>query len=161
MVVGIVTACKGEPEAAKPAVAAATTDPRPDVLAAGDSCADDGRWKPCTLADRVERAGLVLKPVETDTTRVPFLTPIGLHYKLGKNGVLIAFYYQDSVQAKTEWTKLDTFALVPPGDTVTRWPARPSSIRAGNLITAYFFGNGTQIERVRLLFQGGLPAPRK
>jgi len=99
--------------------------------------------------------------VETDTTRVPFLTPTGVHYTVGKNGLLIAFYYQDSTQAKAEWARLDTLALVPPGDTVTRWPGRPSSIRAANLIAAYFFANPTQIERVQLLFQGGLPAPRK
>lgn len=161
MAVSILSSCKGDPEVAKPAAPAVAADPRPDVLAPGDTCPNDGRWKPCTLTDRIERAGLVLKPSETDTTRVPFLSPAGLNYKLGKTGVLIAFYYQDSVTAKAEWAKLDTLELMPPGDTVTRWPAKPSSIRAGNLIAAYFFANATQIERVRLLFEGGLPAPRK
>ncbi|MBC8089532.1 MAG: hypothetical protein H7Z40_19885 [Phycisphaerae bacterium] len=155
----LLIACKGDPEPVKvaPVVAA---DPRPDVLAPGDSCAEDGRWKPCTLLDRMERAGLVLKAVETDSTRLPYITPTGYHYKVGKTGLLIAFYYQDSLQAKAAWDALDTIRLVPPGDTVTRWPGKPSAVRAANLVAAYFFASATQIERVQLLFQGGLPAPR-
>jgi len=156
----LLSACKGDAEPVKVAPPAVAADPRPDVLAPGDACPEDGRWKPCTMLDRMERAGLVLKAVETDTIRLPYLTPAGLHYKVGKTGLLIAFYYQDSLQAKAEWAKLDTVALVPPGDTVTRWPAKPSSIRAANVIAAYFFANATQIERVRLLFEGGLPSPR-
>lgn len=159
LALSLLAACKDEPPPPKPTPSVAS-DPRPDVLAPGDICVGDGRWKPCTLLDRTERAGLVVKPVDTDTTRVPYLSPAGLHYKVGKSGLLIAFYYQDSLLAKAEWAKLDTLRLVPPGDTVTRWPAKPSPIRAANFIGAYFFANPTQIERVHLIFQGGLPAPQ-
>lgn len=153
------TACKKEAEPAKPAVAA-PADVRPDVLAPGETCAEDGRWKPCTVLDRMERAGLVVKEVPADTTRVAYLTPPGLHYTVGKNASLIAFYFNDSLSAKAEWAKLDTLRLVPPGDTTSRWPKTPTPIRAANLIAVFFGSNAPQIERVQLMFEGGLPAPR-
>lgn len=155
----VASACKKEPEPVK-AAAAEPVDVRPDVLAPGETCAEDGRWKPCTVLDRMERAGLVVKEVAADTTRVAYLTPPGLHYTVGKSASLIAFYFNDSLSAKAEWAKLDTLRLAPPGDTTSHWPQKPTPIRAANLIAVFFGSNAPQIERVQLMFEGGLPAPR-
>ena len=61
-------------QAQKLAVAAA------DSITAGArdtlACPKDGRWRPCSLADRLQRAGLV-PHVRPDTARLPFLTPAG------------------------------------------------------------------------------------
>lgn len=153
------------------AVACSSKEPAPATSkpAAADSvaavplspCPADGLWNPCNLLDRLVHAGVGAKDIETDTTRVKFLTPPGIHYRIGKNGLLVAFYFSDSVSAKKSWSALDTNRLSPPGDTTTIWPGVPSPIRSGNLVVAFFGSNNAQIERVSLALRAGLPAPSR
>lgn len=141
--------------------------PATSKIAAADSvaatpliqCAADGLWRPCNLLDRLVHAGVGAKEIETDTTHVPFLAPPGIHYRIGKNGLLIAFYFSDSVSAKKSWAALDTNRLSPKGDTTTVWPGVPSPIRSANVVVAFFGSNNAQIERVSLALRAGLPAP--
>ena len=129
-------------------------------------CPLDGRWNECVLMDRLVHAGLAPAVDSTDTTHVKFLAPPGVHYRVGKSGMLTAFYFGDSVAAKKKWAELDTFRLVPKddptvSDSLLPWGTRPAAIRAGNLLAAFTSTNPAQIERVLAVFAAGLPAPAK
>lgn len=154
----VMAAACGKPERPEPQPVAAQSDT--PHIPVEDTCPDDGLWKPCTLVERLTRAGYGAEEVEADTTRVRFLSPPGVHYKVGKNGLLIAFYYVDSLTANAEWQRLDTLRLVPPADTVLPWPSAPSSVRTGNLIVAFFGTTAAQVERVGLALRAGLPGQR-
>ena len=145
-------------EAPPPPVKSATAE---SLVARVDTCPGDGLWRPCVLAERVKRMGFDAKVIATDTTRVPFLSPPGLHYQIGKSGLLIAFYFGDSVTAKRSWLGLDTMRLVPPTDTAMPWPSKPLTIRSGNLVAAFFGTSATQIERIGLALRAGVPAPAR
>ncbi len=149
------SACKPKDAPLPPAKSAAAES----LVARVDTCPGDGLWRPCVLAERVKRMGFDATVVATDTTRVPFLPPPGLHYQIGKSGLLIAFYFADSVSAKKSWGALDTLRLVPPTDTATPWPSKPLTIRSGNLVAAFFGSSATQIERIGLALRAGVPAP--
>lgn len=162
------TSCKSKEPAAPPP--AAPTDST--ILARRDDCPNDGLWRPCVLLERLKRSGYDSKLVETDTTRVPFLSPPGLHYQIGKSGLLVVFYFPDAESARKSWVALDTLALIPPGytksdttndtaGTSSGWPGRPSPIRSGNMIAAFFGTTAAQIERVGLALRAGLPQPPK
>ena len=150
------SACKPK-DAPPPAVKSASAE---SLVARVDTCPGDGLWRPCVLAERVKRMGFDAKVLAADTTRVPFLAPPGLHYQIGKAGLLIAFYFADSASAKKSWLALDTLRLVPAADTGTPWPSKPLTIHSGNLIAAFFGSSATQIERIGLALRAGVPAPR-
>lgn len=162
-------ACKAKEPAPTPAVAATDSI----ILARRDDCPNDGLWRPCVLLERLKRSGYESKLVEADTTRVPFLSPPGLHYQIGKSGLLVVFYFPDVESARKSWVALDTMAFIPPGytktvtpgdttaDTASVWPGRPSPIRSGNMIAAFFGTTAAQIERVGLALRAGLPQPPK
>lgn len=162
-------ACKAQEPAPTPAAAATDST----ILARRDDCPNDGLWRPCVLLERLKRSGYDSRMVETDTTRVPFLSPPGLHYQIGRSGLLVVFYFPDVESARKSWMALDTLALTPPGytpratvgdttgDTASVWPGRPLPIRSGNMIAAFFGTTAAQIERVGLALRAGLPQPPK
>lgn len=150
-------ACKSK-EAPPPPAKTASAE---SLVARVDTCPGDGLWRPCILTERVKRMGFDAKVQAADTTRVPFLSPPGLHYQIGKSGLLIAFYFADSTTAKKSWLALDTIRLRPPSDTSTPWPSPPSAIRSGNLVAAFFGTSATQIERIGLALRAGVPAPAR
>lgn len=150
-------ACKPK-DAPAPPVAATAADQQ---VARVDTCPGDGLWRPCVLSERMKRMGFDAKVVDTDTTHVPFLAPPGLHYQIGKSGLLIAFYFADSMSAKKSWLALDTLQLVPRGDTAKPWPSAPFTIHSGNLVAAFFGTSATQVERITLALRAGVPAPPK
>lgn len=145
-------------EAPPPPVKTAAAE---SLVARVDTCPGDGLWRPCVLAERMKRMGFDAKVIDTDTTRVAFLSPPGLHYQIGKSGMLIAFYFGDSASAKKSWLALDTLRLMPAGDTTSAWPSRPLAIHSGNLVAAFFGSSATQIERIGLALRAGVPAPAR
>ena len=151
------SACKPK-DAPPPPAKSASAEP---LVARVDTCPGDGLWRPCVLAERVKRMGFDAKVLANDTTRVPFLSAPGLHYQIGKSGLLIAFYFADSASAKTSWLALDTMRLVPPADTASPWPSKPLAIRSGNMVAAFFGTSATQIERIGLALRAGVPAPQR
>ena len=126
--------------------------PRPE-------CPSTGLWKNCEVIEHLSRAGVAPHEESADTTRVAFLEPPGIHFRVGKNSTLIAFFYKDSLLAKKAWLSLDTLRLAPTGDTTSRWPKPPTPIRAGNLVAVFFSESLRQTERVRLALTAGLPQP--
>ncbi len=150
-------ACKSKEPPPPPAKVASAES----LVARADTCPGDGLWRPCVVAERLKRMGFDAKVIEADTTRVAYLSPPGLHYQIGKSGLLIAFYFADSVSAKKSWRALDTLRLVPPGDTSQPWPSAPFTIHSGNLVAAFFGTSATQIERIGLALRAGVPAPAR
>lgn len=128
--------------------ARATTDAK--------GCVHDGRWRPCGLVDRLERAGLVVKPA-TDTARYEFLAVPGLRYSVGR-GEVQAFFYDDTTRLARDVSALDTVQVAPKG-TYRHWDQHPTLIRSGNLVVILLTLSETLMERVQFAVQAGAPQP--
>ncbi len=102
------------------------------------------------------RAGLVFTATG-ETTRVAYLKPRGIRYRVGKNASMLAFFYPDTTSATRAFLALDTIRLTPRGDTIGAWPSRPTVIRSANLLVALFDAGGTQSERIALAITAGAP----
>jgi hypothetical protein len=121
------------------------------------ACPRDGRWRPCSLEDRINKAGLAFKPVG-DSLRLPTLAVPALRYRLGKSATLAALFYPDSAAGAANTAPLDPDRLTPPGDSLGGWPTVPTEvIRSANLIVVLLDASETQAERVRLALQAGAP----
>ncbi|MBU6365146.1 MAG: hypothetical protein KJT01_02940 [Gemmatimonadetes bacterium] len=130
--------------------------PRPPTPS-DSACPRDGRWRPCSLEDRINKAGLAFKPAG-DSARVPYLAVPGLRYRLGKSATLVALFYADSTAGAANTAPLDPLRLTPRGDSLGAWPSVPSEvIRSANLIAVLLDASETQAERVRLALQAGAP----
>jgi hypothetical protein len=121
------------------------------------ACPRDGRWRPCALEDRINKAGLVFKPVG-DSLQVPYLATPGVRYRLGKSATLVALFYPDSAAGVGDTAPLDPARLTPKGDSLGAWPSVPTEIiRSANLVAVLLDASETQAERVRLALQAGAP----
>lgn len=152
-------ACGAKEPAATPAAsstpAALPPVPRPSTPSDA-ACPRDGTWKPCALEDRISKAGMVAKVL--DSVRVPFFKTPGTRYRIGKEARMVVFYGADSAALHTATAGLDPFRLTPRGDTIGAWPSAPREvIRSANLMAVLFDVNATQAERVRLAITAGAP----
>jgi hypothetical protein len=150
-------ACSDAPAPEKAPVAYSTPVSRPPTPS--DSlCPRDGTWKACHLEDRINKAGMGMRVL--DTISVPYFEAKGTRYKIGKTAKLVAFYFTDSTAGALATQKLDKLRLTPPGDSVGKWPSAPfEAIRTANMIAVLFEVNATQAERVRLALTAGAPQP--
>lgn len=151
-------ACGSEKDA--PEVAAVSTStPVPRPPTPSDSlCPRDGLWRACHLEDRINKAGMGIKVM--DTVSVPYFTERGTRYRIGKTAKLVAFYFADSAAGATATSALHKQRLTPGSDTLGAWPSAPfETIRSANLIAVLFEVNSTQAERVRLAITAGAPQP--
>ncbi len=144
------------PEAAAPG---ATGGGTVGGAAAGQgACPHDGRWRPCSVVERLEQSGLVPR-VDTGgpAPRVPFLGVPATRVRLGR-GALHAFVYDDTAQLARDVAALDTVRVAPRGETFD-WDVPPTFVRSANLVAVLLTQNEHQIERVRLALEGGPPQP--
>jgi hypothetical protein len=150
-------ACSDAPAPEKAPVAYSTPVPRPPTPS--DSlCPRDGLWRACHLEDRISKAGMGIRVLDTIT--VPYFDAKGTRYKIGKTAKLVAFYFADSAAGAAATASLDKLRLIPPGDTIGKWPSAPfEAIRTANLIAVLFEVNAAQAERVRLALTAGAPQP--
>ncbi len=118
------------------------------------ACPKDGTWRPCAIADRLERAGLV-PHVAPDTARLPFLTPAGQVWTVSR-AELRVFLYEDAAQAAREAGALDRIRVAPRGESYT-WPAPPTLIHSANMVAVLLSANERQAERVQLALEAGPP----
>ena len=112
-------------------------------------------WRSCSVADRLERAGLA--PVAADTVRHPALSVPGQSYRLGR-AELHVFLYPDSTGRARDVARLDSATAFLPGAAVV-WPARPTLITSDNLAAILLSDSERHIERVRDALTAGLPPP--
>ena len=150
-------ACGDAPKTEQAPMAYTTPVPRPPTPS--DSlCPRDGTWKACHLEDRINKAGMGIRVL--DTISVPYFDATGTRYKIGKTAKLVAFYFADSAAGAAATGTLDKLRLTPPGDSIGMWPSAPfEAIRTANLIAVLFEVNATQAERVRLALTAGAPQP--
>lgn len=150
-------ACSDAPAPEKAPVTYSTPVPRPPTPS-DSACPRDGLWRACHLEDRINKAGMGIKVLDTIT--VPYFDSKGTRYKIGKTAKLVAFYFADSLAGAKATESLDKLRLTPPGDTIGRWPTAPfEAIRTANMIAVLFEVNATQAERVRLALTAGAPQP--
>lgn len=151
----LLTAC-GDPTPARRAAPGVEAAPAPAAAGARgpSACLHDGRWRPCAIVERLERAGLVIH-TDTGQTRVPFLTPVGAHYTASQADLRV-FLYDDARLADREALALDRFSAVPRGSTF-RWPQPATVIHSGNLVAILLSANARQVERIQLALEAGAP----
>lgn len=151
-------ACGGNDEPA-PKAAVSTAAPVSRPPSPSDSlCPRDGLWRACHLEDRINKAGMGIKVMDTIT--VPYFDAPGTRYRIGKTAKLVAFYFTDSAAGAKATSGLHSQRLTPGGDTLGAWPSAPyETIRNANLIAVLFEVNATQAERVRLAITAGAPQP--
>jgi hypothetical protein len=117
-----------------------------------------GRWDDCNVRQRLERAGLAPQPLP-DTLRLSFLKPPGVGYGVG-HAVLRVFLYDSAGALQRDLANVDTLRVQPAaGGPPVAWDATPTLITSNNLAAILVSDQATQIERVRLALQAGLPAP--
>lgn len=119
------------------------------------TCAATGHWEPCTVFDRLERAGLA--PQRGDSVRFPFLRVGGQTWRLG-TAVIHVFRYRDSVARHADFAALDSARVRPSGGTLTTWPGTPTLLVNDNLLAILLSENGEQVERVTLALTAGPPS---
>jgi hypothetical protein len=120
------------------------------------TCPGTGHWEPCTVFDRLERAGLA--PQRGDTIRTSFLRVPGQTWRLGPATIHV-FRYRDSVARRADFLTLDSARAQPVSDTSARWTGSPTLLVNDNLLAILLSDNAQQIERVSLALTAG-PAPK-
>ena len=118
------------------------------------ACPGTGHWEPCTVFDRLERAGLA--PQRGDSLRLPFLTVDGQTWRLGAATIHV-FRYRDSLARHRDVAPLDSLHARPTGDTLTSWPGTPTLLVNDNLLAILLSENEEQVERVTLALTAGPP----
>lgn len=142
-----------EPSAAGTPAAGPAATPGP-IAAAGDECPMYGAWQPCSVVERLERAGFGLTPLP-GSVRQPGIGTAGAAYRLGA-AELQLFLFADSADARRAAASLDADDAEP---AATRGIRRaPAVIRSANLVALLFNNNDRQLERVQLALTAGLPA---
>ena len=132
-------------------VTRAEAGPGPAVLPA---CPGTGHWEPCTVFDRLERAGLA--PQRGDSLRLPFLTVEGQTWRLGAATIHV-FRYRDSLARHGDFAALDSLHARPTGDTLTAWPGTPTVLVNDNLLAILLSDNEEKVERVTRALTAGPP----
>lgn len=136
--------------AGSPAAAA----PSPPVPAGDTGCVLRGRWRLCSVEDRLDRAGLAPR-IHPDTLRQPFMGVAGRVIHLG-TAELQVFLYADAAAAAQDVAQLDPVRVAPPS-MIIDWIAPPTLITSNNLVAILLSTNARQIERVRNALTAGLP----
>lgn len=140
----------GERDTAMVGLASGTREAR-----ATTECRLTGPWQPCSVRDRLERAGLA--PQLSDTIQHGFLRVPGEVYLLGRSELQV-FLYPDSDSRAADIALLDSARAAPAGAAV-QWPTRPTLITSNNLAAILLSDSERHIERVRNALTAGLPAP--
>ncbi len=150
-------ACGEKKDAAPPKADVSSLPPVPRPATPSDSaCPRDGTWRPCHLEDRINKAGMNAKVI--DTLTVPYFPERGTRYRIGRTATMAAFYFADSMAGVQASRGLDRFRLLPEGDSIGAWPEPPLDVvRSANLVLVLFGVNATQSERVRLAITAGAP----
>jgi hypothetical protein len=119
------------------------------------ACPHDGRWRACSVAERLERSGLVPRPDSGPAPRVPFFSVPAARFRLGR-GAVHAFIYDDTARLARDVAALDTVRVAPRGGRFD-WDVPPTFVRSANLVAVLLTANEHQIERVRLALEAGPP----
>lgn len=154
-VVIALAACAGNESAPARDSAAPTVSAAP--ASADTSCIKAGDWKPCSVLDRLEHAGLVVTE-RPEPTRLPMFSVEGRTYETGRSTIHV-FLYPDAATRRRDTDKLDSLAVAPRGGTYA-WSNPVTLVTSGNLAAVVLSPNERQAERVVLALGAGLPAAK-
>lgn len=122
----------------------------------GAGCLKEGEWTPCSVEDRLERAGLVFEVRDSAVTHSFFRVP-GLAYRVGgRDDEVQVFLYPSTAERRRDTEALDSATVSPRGERVT-WPAPPTLVTSNNLAAVILSLNERTIERLALALGAGLP----
>ncbi len=124
---------------------------------ADTSCPTSGAWQPCSVLDRLERAGLVLTQ-RPQPARVPLFRVEGITYETSRATIHV-FLYPDEATRRRDTDQLDSAAVAPRGG-VSAWSDAAVLVTSNNLAAVVVSPNERQIERIMLALSAGLPAAR-
>jgi hypothetical protein len=169
LVAGLAIACgKGTPEAQ---VAGGATSPAPQPLAPGDtSCPLHGNWQTCSIAERLERAGLAPQ-LQPDTLRDAAFGVPGVRWMLD-DATLDVFVYATGAARERATRALDSAAVVrsrsrlapatkdapPPPRGISASPRQSHFVRTANIAVILANARQQQAERILLAITAGQPA---
>jgi len=155
-VILLLGACAGEPKPAADTALAAAASARPQGSAPADTaCPEFGAWRPCSVVDRLEDAGMVVKQ-ESGPVGLPFFSVPGILYTTSRARIQV-FLYGSADERKRDTEKLDSVAVAPRGETYS-WPDPAVLVTSNNLAAIVVSPNERQLERIVLALSGGLPA---
>jgi hypothetical protein len=159
--------CSGEPRRDPPPAAGAPAATAPAAGAARGggggtgggtaACPHDGRWRACSVVQRLDQAGLVPRVDSEPAAPTPFFGVPATRYLLGR-GALQAYVYDDTARLARDLAALDTARVAPRGGSFG-WEVPPTFVRSANLVAVLLVQNEHQIERVRLALEAGPPQP--
>ncbi len=147
-------------------VAACSSGPPPEQVraqqeqaahaVANGPCPPDGTWKECSLAERLLRAGLVLRrdstPVHEDS-----IATAGVLYHIGVDDLEV-FFFADSAARRAAAARLDAAQFVGYDQSQTSRGER-SLIQSANLLALLASRRDQQRERIGDAITAGPPQP--
>lgn len=161
LLIAVPLAACGEQGARTPAAGGAAPGPATGGVAGSASdtgCVKEGDWTPCSVEDRLDRAGLVFEVRDSAVTH-PFLRVPGTAYRVGgRDDEVQVFLYRSTAERTRDTEALDSATVSPAGERVT-WPAPPTLVTSNNLAAVILSLNERTIERVALALGAGLPQP--
>lgn len=138
-----------------PVTSATTGGPAGDTAPPG-TCPHDGRWRRCSVAERLEQAGLAPRPDTVARAPVPFLSAPDTAFRVAL-GTVRAFVYSDTARLARDLAGVDMARVAPRGGRDFDWPVRPTFVRSANLVAVILVTNERQLERVQLALEAGPP----
>lgn len=117
-------------------------------------CSYTGRWDPCTITERLDRAGLAPQPI-SDTPTHPVLGTPAAAWRLG-NAHLLVFIYPDEGARVDAQKKLNPGQFLTPDEEVGM-NALPTLIANENLLAVLDSRSEHQRERVADAITAGPP----
>jgi hypothetical protein len=155
----LLTACAGEdPKVVRAAKARREVEAVAQQVRAAPHVPSTGRWDEAQLTQRLVNAGLAPRPDDSlpSHPKLP-VKPVAL--RVGK-AHLLAWVFADSLARRTVSATIDTLSAIPKGQP-NPWAEPPMFVVHNNLIAVLVGGSDRQRERVRLVIEAGLPAPRR
>ncbi len=153
-VVGLTTVCRQGPTPQQ--VAQRQAQRAQDV--ANSPCPSDGKWKECSVTERLLRAGMGVR-LDSAPARDSAIETPGLLYHIGRS-TLQVYLFADSDARRAAAAKLDTSGFI--GYMATQvYPPKTSMLQSANLLALLVSQSETQRQRIGDALTAGAPPPPK
>jgi hypothetical protein len=120
------------------------------------ACPHDGKWRLCSVVNRLRQAGFVVKHVDSTNPRRKGFAVAPAVYTLGQSRLEV-FLYTDSAAMAKDVMALDT-AVAGPRGAPSQWgDVPPVLIRSENLAVVFLSSSPVQVERLTLAITAGAP----
>jgi hypothetical protein len=150
-----VASCAKETQPLADSAVAPATPAAPTAAAADTSCPEFGAWRECSVLERLEDAGLVVKrepnPVQLSLFSVP-----GILFTTSRANIHV-FLYPDNASRLRDTEQLDSATVAPRNGTYS-WPDPAVLVTSNNLAAVVVSPNERQAERIVLALGAGLPS---